>query len=59
MRQKPKSRPVSAFPRLGEIEDEIHSAGFRYNKAILMGTVPAGSAVDELSDTIEELRKRT
>lgn len=45
------------FPRLGEIEDEIHSAGFRYNKAILMGTVPAGSAVDELSDTIEELRK--
>ena len=45
------------FPRLREIEDEIHSAGFRYNKAILMGTVAAGSAVDELSDTIEELRK--
>jgi DNA replication protein DnaC len=45
------------FPRLEEIEDEIIRAGFRYNKAILMGKVDAGSAADELSRVIGELKR--
>ena len=45
------------IPRLEEIEREIHAAGLKYNKAILLGTVPSDSAAARLSSTIEQLRK--
>ena len=53
--ERKKAELYHRFPRLEEIEDEINSAGFRYNKAILMGTVPADSAAEELASKIEEL----
>jgi len=45
------------IPRLEEIENEIKAAGFKYNKAILMGTVPADVASGELSAVIDSLKK--
>jgi len=53
--ERRKAELYRRFPRLGEIEDEIHRAGLRYNKAILMGEVPAESAAEELSWKIEAL----
>lgn len=43
------------IPRLGEIEEEINRAGFKYNKAILAGELPPDIAVSQLSETIERL----
>jgi DNA replication protein DnaC len=51
-----KSELYYLIPRLEEIEGEIHAAGLRYNKAILMGTVSSDSAAARLSSTIEQLR---
>ncbi len=51
-----KSELYWRMPRLEEIENEINSAGFKYNKAILMGTVPADEASTELSSVIERLK---
>ena len=45
-----------SIPRLEEIEDEINHAGFKYNKAILMGMLPSDSAASKLSETIEGLK---
>lgn len=45
------------IPRLEEIEEEIRAAGLKYNKAILLGTVPSDSAAAQLSVTIDQLRK--
>ncbi|HEX2945358.1 MAG TPA: ATP-binding protein [Clostridia bacterium] len=44
------------IPRLEEIEDEINHAGFKYNKAILMGMLPSDSAAGKLAETIEGLK---
>lgn len=52
-----KAALYMCFPRLDEIEDEIIRAGFRYNKAILMGTVNAENAAEELSRVIGELKR--
>jgi DNA replication protein DnaC len=52
-----KSELYYRIPRLEEIEDEIHTAGLKYNKAILLGTVPSDSAAAQLANTIEQLRK--
>lgn len=43
------------IPRLGEIEEEISRAGFRFNKAILAGSLPPDVAAAQLSETIENL----
>lgn len=51
-----KSQLYYSVPRLEEIEDEINQAGFKYNKAILMGMLPSDSAVARLSETIEGLK---
>ncbi|HOQ06920.1 MAG TPA: ATP-binding protein [Clostridiales bacterium] len=53
--ERRKAELYSRFPRLDEIENEINTAGLRYNKAILMGKVPADSAAEELTQKIEEL----
>ncbi len=52
-----KSELYWLIPRLEEIDSEISSAGFKYNKAILLGTVPADNAASELSKTIEQLKR--
>ena len=51
-----KTQLYYSMPRLEEIEDEINRAGFKYNKAILMGVLPSDSAVEKLSETIESLK---
>ncbi len=43
------------IPRLGEIEEEISRAGFKYNKAILAGLLPPDLAASQLSETIAGL----
>ncbi len=50
-----KSNLYHHIPRLEEIEDEINKAGFRYNKAILTGSMPPESAAAQLSETIKRL----
>ena len=45
------------IPRLEEIENEIHAAGLKYNKAILMGIVSPDNAAAQLSGTIGQLRR--
>lgn len=55
--EEKKSALYYHSPRLEEIEGEIHAAGLKYNKAILLGTVPSDSAAARLSDTIEQLRR--
>lgn len=52
-----KSKLYWDVPRLEEIENEIKAAGFKYNKAILMGTMPADVASSELSAVIDQLKK--
>jgi DNA replication protein DnaC len=51
-----KSELYRLIPRLQEIDDEINQAGFKYNKAILTGTLPSDNAAKKLSDTIESLK---
>jgi DNA replication protein DnaC len=51
-----KSELYRIIPRLQEIDDEISQAGFKYNKAILAGTLPSDNAAKKLSDTIEGLK---
>lgn len=50
-----KSELYCRIPRLEEIEAEISHAGFKYNKAILMGLMPSDNAAKKLEDTIESL----
>jgi DNA replication protein DnaC len=45
------------IPRLEEIEAEIHKAGFKYNKLLLMGMLSSDSAVDALASTIDRLKE--
>lgn len=54
--EEKKSELYALIPRLQEIDDEINHAGFKYNKAILTGTLPSDNAAKELSDTIETLK---
>ena len=46
-----------SIPRLEEIEREIQASGIKFNKSILLGTVPSDSASAQLYDTIENLSK--
>lgn len=50
-----KSELYRRIPRLEEIEDEINKAGFKYNKAILTGSLLPDEAAEQLSETIEKL----
>lgn len=54
--EKRKTELYDRIPRLKEIEDEINRAGFKYNKAILTGSLPSDNAIKNLSDTIESLK---
>lgn len=51
-----KSELYHIAPRLEEIEDEIHRAGIKYNKMMLMELISSDNAVKELADTIDSLR---
>lgn len=52
-----KSELYNLVPRLKEIEDEIHRAGFKYNKMMLMDLLTSDSAVRKLADTINNLKE--
>jgi len=54
--QERKAEIYHLLPRLEEIEDEMHAAGFRYNKQILTGLIPTDSAVSNLNSTLSELK---
>lgn len=51
-----KSELYYRIPRLEEIDDEINHAGFKYNKAILMGLLLSDSAVKKLGSAIDSLK---
>lgn len=51
-----KSELYYHIPRLEEIEDEIHKAGFKYNRMMLMGLLTSDSAVKQLNDSIDSLK---
>lgn len=51
-----KSELYYHLPRLEEVDSEISQAGFKYNKAILMGLLPSDSAVEKLTQTIDTLK---
>lgn len=55
--EEKKAELYYRIPRLEEIEEEIHAAGLKYNKAILLGTAPADSAAAQLEAAIDQLRK--
>lgn len=44
------------FPRLREIDDEIHTAGILYNKQLLTGILSPNSAVSELDSILGRLK---
>jgi DNA replication protein DnaC len=46
------------IPEIAEIESKIKTLGIRYNKLILLGSLPYAKAANELSEKLEELRKR-
>jgi DNA replication protein DnaC len=50
-----KSELYYHVPRLEEIEEEIHRAGFKYNKLLLMGLLSSDSAEEELTTAIDNL----
>jgi DNA replication protein DnaC len=54
--EKRKTELYDRIPRLKEIDDEINRAGFKYNKAILTGSLSSENAIKNLSDTIESLK---
>ena len=51
-----KSGLYYLVPRLEKIEAEIHQAGFKYNKMILMGLLTSDNAVNKLADTLDNLK---
>jgi len=53
--EEKKANLYNRIPRLREIEDEINRAGFKYNKAILAGSLPPDLAASQLSATIDRL----
>lgn len=54
--QARKAELYSVVPRLEEIEDEINSAGLRYNKLMLTGALSPDSAINELDNTLSSLK---
>lgn len=50
-----KSALYCHIPRLEEIEEEIHRAGFKYNKMLLTSQLSPGSAEEELAAAIDSL----
>ncbi len=54
--QNRKAELYHRIPRLEEVEDEIHRAGLKYNKMILMGLLSSHSAAKKLAESINNLK---